>query len=204
MRLLNDIVVFDDSMTAIENLGYLQITATPTSRITQYPVENGSVITDSKIILPKRVRVRCCVMDIALQAWKETYLALKKMHASTAYQQDGKGLCAVQSGCDVYKNLSLVEMPNTEDVSNMDVLIFDLNFQEIILAGNKKEECSATALDENHYTMKMIPPTYNNAMVGKAMTQLIKDGVEDEASEAAYTATGLAMSALVYADLIIQ
>lgn len=86
------------------------------SKVMQHPVENGTIITDHRVVLPVEIELS---MMLSAETYADTYKEIKK------YFTDGT-LLIVQTQSDTYKNQLIQSIPHEENPANYNALVLAL------------------------------------------------------------------------------
>lgn len=94
------------------------------SRIMEHPIENGTVISDHRIILPIEIEL---ILILSSDDYQDVYKNIKQFYTSST-------LLVVQTRSDIYQNQIIASMPHEEDPAQYDVLEISLNLRQIQFA----------------------------------------------------------------------
>lgn len=101
----------------------LELSIEQTSKLCTQPVENGALITEHKVKMPKTV-----TCSIAMP----NFLAGKVINEMQEYFNNSKKII-IQCVAGTYMNMVLESMPTKMDNSNVDRPIYSVTFKEVIL-----------------------------------------------------------------------
>ncbi|MBR4355109.1 MAG: hypothetical protein IKP96_00830 [Elusimicrobiaceae bacterium] len=101
--------------------------ASAPSKLCEHPIENGGVITDHKVILPKQ-----CTITIAMPAYYQD-IVIKEIEK---YHKESTPLCVHDCGM-LYENMVITDYPHTTDVKTANRLVFTIEMKEIIVVDPK-------------------------------------------------------------------
>ena len=120
--------------------------ASAPSKMCEHPVENGSVMTDHKVILPKQ-----CTITIAMPAYYQD-IVIKEIEK---YHKESTPLSVHDSGM-IYNNMVITDYPHTTDVKTANRLVFTIEMKEIIVVDPKyvKLDLSKVKAAKNASTVK--------------------------------------------------
>jgi len=91
------------------------------SKVMEHPVENGTVITDHRIILPVEIEL---TLVLLAEDYANVYKNIRQ------YYLNGT-LLVVQTRSDVYSNQIIDSMPHEEDPTQYDVIALILNLKQV-------------------------------------------------------------------------
>lgn len=93
------------------------------SKLCEHPIENGSVITDHKILEPRRG-----TLTIAMPAYLQE-IVIKELRE---YHKKSTPL-SVHDVADIYNNMIITNIPHTTDVKTADRLVFTVDMKEVVI-----------------------------------------------------------------------
>lgn len=94
------------------------------AKLMEHPVENGSIITDHRIVLPVEIEL---TLILTSDDYRQVYKSIRQ------YYLNGT-LLVVQTRSDIYKNQMIESMPHEEDTTQYDVLPLILNLKQVQFA----------------------------------------------------------------------
>lgn len=100
----------------------VRATVRETSRVMDYPVETGAVLSDHKVIMPTEIEMVCIIRS-------DTF--------STAFQEmRGAWLNAtelsVQTRMGTYRNMIITELPHVEDSDMANAVVISIRLREVL------------------------------------------------------------------------
>jgi len=100
----------------------VRATVRETSRVMDYPVETGAVLSDHKVIMPTEIEMICIIRS-------DTF--------STAFQEmRGAWLNAtelsVQTRMGTYRNMIIMELPHVEDSDMANAVVISIRLREVL------------------------------------------------------------------------
>lgn len=102
----------------------LDMSIEQTSKMCEQPIENGSLITEHKVRLPKKV-----VCSLAMP----NFLAGQVINELQKYYHESKKII-IQCVAGVYMNMVLESMPTRMTPQNVDRPIYEVSFKEVLIA----------------------------------------------------------------------
>lgn len=97
--------------------------------ITDFPIESGGFVNDHTVLKPKTFSLSCGVMD------KDTPT---DMYSRLVELRDKRSLMDIQTSLDLYKSFMIDGIEAVEDAEVGDIVMFSLNFKEVIFAKSKQ------------------------------------------------------------------
>lgn len=116
------VAIFDaDFQQLFSHARPVKVRVTEDAKVMTHPVENGSIITDHRVVLPITIEI-----SLILQAadYKDTYKAIRQYYLS------GK-LLIVQTRAGTYKNQIIESMPHEEDPAQYDAITIALTLKQV-------------------------------------------------------------------------
>jgi len=126
--------------------GSLKENHNASSTITEFPLEDGSSISDHTIIKPKLLSVESAVMDEDTPA--DTYANLLK-------SKDNRELLTVQTKLKLYLNMAIESIDAVEDATVGDIVLFSLKLKEVRFATSKQVPIARSKLKTKEAKDKM-------------------------------------------------
>ena len=117
----------DNGSLAITHL----VIHTPT-KVAKHPVESGSVKMDNKVLEPIEIEATCILYISEYDTWMQRLYKALDDKSDTTY--------TVQTKTDVYENLVLRDIVETQSKDKYDVVELKLKFIEMMKANVSKEE----------------------------------------------------------------
>ena len=102
----------------------LRASVNASSKIFSHPIENGSSVNDHKIINPTEIEIN---MVLAPVEYRSIYQEIKQLFLSDS-------LLTVQTKTDVYKNVTIKDLPHEETPDVADTVIVTLKMVETFFA----------------------------------------------------------------------
>jgi hypothetical protein len=124
------------------------------SKLCEQPVENGTLIAEHKVILPKRV-----VCSLAMP----NFIAGRVINEIQQYYNSSKKII-IQCVAGTYMNMILDALPTEMDNSTVDRPIYKLSFREVILVEPADSEDNADASNNNTKKVSVFSDYLNNAL----------------------------------------
>ena len=109
--------------------GALKENHNASSTITEFPLEDGSTISDHTIIKPKELTIDSGVMDEDTPA--DTYSSLLKA-------KDNRELLTIQTKLSIYTNMAIESIDAVEEAKVGDIVLFSLKLKEVRFAKSKQ------------------------------------------------------------------
>lgn len=120
----DQIAVFDQSYSRVfRKADILDVRVREDARAMEHPVENGTIITDHRIILPVEI-------EITLSCTSSDYASVYGQIRQNFYDAE---LFTVQTRTAVYENQMLTAMPHTETSEIMNGVLIILNFRQVLI-----------------------------------------------------------------------
>lgn len=94
------------------------------SRIMEHPIENGTVISDHRIILPIEIEL---TLILSSEDYQDVYKNIKQFYTSST-------LLIVQTRSDIYQNQIIASMPHEEDPDQYNIIPMTLNLRQVQFA----------------------------------------------------------------------
>ena len=91
------------------------------AKVMEHPVENGTIITDHRIILPVEIEL---TLILASSDYQNVYKNIRQ------YYFNGT-LLVIQTRSDIYTNQLIASMPHEEDPTQYDVIPLILNLKQV-------------------------------------------------------------------------
>lgn len=118
------IVLDKDFNPVFENAKIMKIGVKEPSKPMEHPVENGTIITDHRIILPIEIDMQ---LILPAPLYRNLYLQIKQLFTKSS-------LLIVQTKNEVYKNMMISDLPHEERPEMYDAIIVDLKFKQVLFA----------------------------------------------------------------------
>lgn len=99
----------------------IKATVSETSKVMEHPVEDGTVITDHRIVQPTSIELS---MIVSGAFFRSVYQQIKQVFT------DGR-LLTVQTKTSSYTNMLIEEMPHTEDADLFDAVAVAIKLKEV-------------------------------------------------------------------------
>jgi hypothetical protein len=142
----------------------LELSIDQNSKMCEQPVENGSLITEHKIRLPKRIT---CSMAMP------NFLAGKVINEMQKYYNESKKII-IQSVSGVFMNMVLESMPTRINANNVDRPIYDVTFKEVFIIEPQDSMSSTNPADSDTKKVSVTSDILNNALSNNVMSVLGK------------------------------
>jgi len=126
--------------------GSLKENHNASSTITEFPLEDGSTISDHTIIKPKNLTIESGVMDEDTPS--DTYSALLKA-------KDNRELLDVQTKLTLYSSMAIESIDAVEDATVGDIVLFTLKLKEVRFATSKQVSIPRSKLKDKKAKDKM-------------------------------------------------
>lgn len=114
----------ESSSQLFENARAIKATVSETSTIMSHPVEDGTTVSDHKVINPIEIGLS---VIIASDDYKSVYSTIKNAFLLSTY-------LIVQTRSGSYKNMVITDMPHDETPDMFDVLVLALKLKEVKIA----------------------------------------------------------------------
>jgi hypothetical protein len=101
----------------------ISVNVTEPSKNMEHPLENGSVMTDHRVILPVEIDL---AVILSPATYNNMYDQLKKAYKDAT-------LFTIYTKTSGYENMMIVDMPHSEDAAMWDTITIALKFKECIL-----------------------------------------------------------------------
>lgn len=132
------------------------------ARVMEYPVENGSVIADHKVVLPQTVEMTVLVSS---GFYASTYTAIEELFKNST-------LLTVQTKTSVMRNFIIEAMPHEEKPDMFDTISMSLRLKEVLLVQSPTIYAPADPQNQNTVSRGQIvtapnptPSTASNGVV---------------------------------------
>lgn len=132
----------------------LELGIEQTAKFCEQPVENGALITEHKVILPKKVT---CSMAMP------NFLAGKVINEMQKYYNESKKII-IQCVGGVYMNMIMESMPTLINAQNADRPIYNISFKEVILIEPENSEKNADETNGDTKKVSVLSDALNNAL----------------------------------------
>ena len=132
---MSDVAVYDSGNSPVfENARAIKVSANPSSRIMNHPVESGAIISDFMVELPIEldVSIICDGVD-----YVTTYQEIKAAYLS-------KEAHIVVTKADTYAKMVIQAIPHEETPDMYDVLVVGIKMREVILVDTQYQALTAT------------------------------------------------------------
>lgn len=110
-----------DFQQVAEKARAMKATVRETAKAMEHPVEDGTTITDHRVILPVEIDLSVMLADADYRA---TYQALKTLFTSAE-------LLIVQTATDSYPDMMIVEMPHEETTDMVEAVPVALKMKQV-------------------------------------------------------------------------
>ena len=116
------VAVFDQNFSQVfSNARPIKATVMETSKVMEHPVENGTTITDHRIIDPIEIELSMVLLS---GDYRSTYQQVKQLFKAGA-------LLTVQTKSDSYQNMLIQQLPHDEDPEIYDTIILAVRLKEV-------------------------------------------------------------------------
>lgn len=129
------------------------------ARFCEQPVENGALITEHKVIMPKKVT---CTMAMP------NFLAGQVINEMQKYYNESKKII-IQCVGGVYMNMIMESMPTRINAQNADRPLYNLSFKEVILIEPPDSEATKNPADGNTKKVSVLSDVLVNALPATLM-----------------------------------
>lgn len=99
----------------------LKLTIREIAKVMEHPVENGTIITDHRVILPVEVEASMLIQSADAQ---DTYRIIRQLYLNGT-------LLIVQSKAAVYRNQMIASLPHEEDPDQYGAIPVALKFKQV-------------------------------------------------------------------------
>lgn len=125
MSIITDVLgIFDNNFNQIFfNCIAIKCETKETAKAMEHPVEDGSVITDHKIINPIEIELSFIMKPVF---YKQSYQQIKTVFL-------GSNLITIQTKVDSYSNMMIQAMPNTQDPNLFDTITMAVSLKQVII-----------------------------------------------------------------------
>jgi hypothetical protein len=141
------------------NASTLSVQIDQTSKLCDQPIENGAVITEHKVIQPKRV-----TCSIAMP----NFLAGAVINELQKYFYESKKII-IQTVAGTYTNMIVENMPTKMDSSNVDRPIYDVTFRELILVEPDDGNDNENMINNDTQKVSVYSDLLNNAPIADSI-----------------------------------
>ena len=164
-------VSFDNTIS--ENYFY-------TSRVTSYPVESGTIISDHIINLPERIVLSGFVSDNPLTLFAPFNRSIAAFNSLIQiYEQ--RQVVSVQTGLKTYDNMAIVSLEVPRTVKTGQTLTFNIELQRIIFSDVVSLFIDPTNIQAGIYTTRSNQIIADNANIPYLQNDPA-DSLKDQAS----------------------
>lgn len=165
--------VFDSDFNQLFPEGRpIKATIKETAKGMEHPVEDGSTITDHRVIEPTEIQLTLVLVG---EEYPDTYGTIKALFAKSE-------LLIVQTKTGSYPNMMIVEMPHDETADVYDGIPMDLTLREVLLVTAQ---------------FQALPPASVQPAAGKRHASTVKRGEQTGKTETP-DATGQKKSSILY------
>lgn len=117
------VAVFDSNLNQLyEGARAMRASVAPSSKLMEHPIENGATKTDFRIILPIEI-----TLSVVLRSseYRDVYEQVRNSF------NNGDSVI-IQTRASTYENMMLMDMPHEESPDNIDTLIMNLKYKEVL------------------------------------------------------------------------
>ncbi len=164
-------ITFDNTIS--ENYFY-------TSRITAYPVESGTIISDHIVNLPDRIVLSGLVTDTPFNIFAQGARSIATFNALIALHQNRTPV-SVQTGLKSYDNMAIVSLEVPRTLKTGQTLTFNIELQRIIFSDVINVFNDPTNLQAGTQTVRSNQTIASNANIPQIQNDPA-DSLKDQAS----------------------
>lgn len=99
----------------------LKVVVKEEAKVMEHPVENGTIITDHRIILPVEIELSMLIRNAD---YPDVYQAIRQFYLNAT-------LLVVQTKVGIYDNQMIASMPHEEDPEHFDTITLALKFKQV-------------------------------------------------------------------------
>lgn len=160
------VLILDDQyFHVLQEAKIVDVRVKPNARNMEHPVEDGSIITDHRILLPVEIDLTVILNDAN---YADTYASILQ------YYLDGT-LLVVQTKVSVYENMIITEIPHSESSDMLDAIPMIISFKQVQLVSaqyniNPKKQANTNTVQKGTQQ----GTTANSDQSSKATTGLLQ------------------------------
>jgi|GEM_PF-618098 len=119
---VDSVAVFNQDFEQLfKNARALKAVVKEQAKLMEHPVENGSIITDHRIVLPVEIEL---TLILSSEAYQDVYKSIRQHYVNG-------DLLVVQTRSDIYSNQLISSMPHEEDPSQYNAIALILNLKQV-------------------------------------------------------------------------
>lgn len=116
------VAVFDQDFNQLfRDARAIKATIKEEAKVMEHPVENGTIITDHRIILPVEIDL---AMILLPDVYQDVYEQIRQYYFSST-------LLTIQTKSGIYNNQLIAAMPHEEDPDQFDVITLALSLKQV-------------------------------------------------------------------------
>lgn len=117
------VAIYDSEFRQIFNKARpLRATIRESSKVMEHPVENGSVISDHRIVLPIEIEL---ALTLTTRDYEDTYYSIKQYYLDSS-------LLNIQTRSDLYRSMVIESMPHEENPEQYDTITIILTLKQVL------------------------------------------------------------------------
>jgi hypothetical protein len=138
----SDVVgVFDQNFNQVFSTARpVKATVRETSKPMEHPVEQGTVVTDHRIINPNEIELS---MILPAGEYRPVYQQIKQYFNSAQ-------LLNVQTRTDTYPNMFIIELPHEEDAEMFDTIPLGIKMKQVLIVSTQTQALPPTAVENTN------------------------------------------------------
>lgn len=122
--LIDTVAIFDSNFNQVfPDARPMKCTVRPSARIMEHPLENGQIIADYKIILPREI---IQPLIVSSDVYKDVYAEINNLFETAE-------LLTVQTRVSNFTNMVIEKMPHEERPDMFDVVTIELSLKQVVL-----------------------------------------------------------------------
>lgn len=170
--------VFDSSFNQVfPQARPIKATVKPSAKLMDHPVEDGSSITDHRVILPTELELTVILSD---EEFRNTYSQIRQYFLDTE-------MLIVQTYTGSYSDMVIESMPHDESSGDVGMVALSLKLREVILVTAQFQALPASSVSQESTGEK-----------GKRNASTVKRGEQTGKTETAPTSGGEKRSSTLY------
>jgi len=119
---VDTVAIFDQNYNQLfQQAKSIKVTVKENSKLMEHPIENGSIITDHRIILPIEIDMS---LILASSDYTEVYKSIRQYYYNAT-------LLVIQTRAGIYENQIIEAIPHEEDPDMYDAITIALSLKQV-------------------------------------------------------------------------
>jgi hypothetical protein len=126
---VDEVAIFDSSYNqAFSAARIVKVTVSPTSKLMSHPIEDGSMRTDFRVIMPTEIEISmiCPSGGVSGPSFADIYQEINQSYLAG-------DIFTVATKADTYANMMIESLPHAEDPDMFDAITVAIKMKEVII-----------------------------------------------------------------------